>query len=383
MKIRRPTKTGKSAGPLVRIDDDALRVESRPTPMFPLVMGGSLSLLILTAAAAISLIHVDQILMVSGELKTRRSTQDLKSAEASEVTQVLVREAQSVRAGDPLVALNPRVLQSRSQAQTTQTRSLLEQGRSELTALQRSIESMRANREGLVQQLAITEEQLLRTSELVKQGAAPYFDVLNYQKQASQLRAQIDQSKQDELRAVAESQQKQADMAGQEAQLKADQIETMEKLRQVTLRAPVNGTILDLQAKTGQVVGPGETLLKIVPQDSLEAQVLVPNADLAFVKTGQTGQMGVQAYDHNKYGTIDVTVKTISRDAIEPKTSGETPQFPVTLTLARQTISHEGKTYELQPGMAVRADLKLDRRSILELLFSRFTKGTDALRTLR
>ena len=81
--------------------------------------------------------------------------------------------------------------------------------------------------------------------------------------------------------------------------------------------------------------------------------------------------------------TIDVTVKTISRDAIEPKTSGETPQFPVTLTLARQTISHEGKTYELQPGMAVRADLKLDRRSILELLFSRFTKGTDALRTIR
>ena len=383
MKKRPPTKTGKSAGPLVRIDDDALRVESRPTPMFPLVMGGSLSLLILTAAAAISLIHVDQILMVSGELKTRRSTQDLKSAEASEVTQVLVREAQSVRAGDPLVALNPRVLQSRSQAQTTQTRSLLEQGRSELTALQRSIESMRANREGLVQQLAITEEQLLRTSELVKQGAAPYFDVLNYQKQASQLRAQIDQSKQDELRAVAESQQKQADMAGQEAQLKADQIETMEKLRQVTLRAPVNGTILDLQAKTGQVVGPGETLLKIVPQDSLEAQVVVPNAELAFVKTGQTGQMEVLAYDRSKYGTIDVTVKTISRDAIEPKTSGETPQFPVTLTLARQTISHEGKTYELQPGMAVRADLKLDRRSILELLFSRFTKGTDALRTLR
>ena len=383
MKIRRPTKTGKSAGPLVRIDDDALRVESRPTPMFPLVMGGSLSLLILTAAAAISLIHVDQILMVSGELKTRRSTQDLKSAEASEVTQVLVREAQSVRAGDPLVALNPRVLQSRSQAQTTQTRSLLEQGRSELTALQRSIESMRANREGLVQQLAITEEQLLRTSELVKQGAAPYFDVLNYQKQASQLRAQIDQSKQDELRAVAESQQKQADMAGQEAQLKADRIETLEKLRQVTLRAPVNGTILDLQAKTGQVVGPGETLLKIVPQDSLEAQVVVPNAELAFVKTGQTGQMEVLAYDRSKYGTIDVTVKTISRDAIEPKTSGETPQFPVTLTLARQTISHEGKTYELQPGMAVQADLKLDRRSILELLFSRFTKGTDALRTIR
>jgi hypothetical protein len=33
--------------------------------------------------------------------------------------------------------------------------------------------------------------------------------------------------------------------------------------------------------------------------------------------------------------------------------------------------------------MAVRADLKLDRRSILELLMSRFTNGADALRTIR
>jgi multidrug resistance efflux pump len=383
MKRQSPFKRGKPAGALMRTDEDALRVESRPTPLFSLVMGGSLSLLILTATAAISLIHVDQILMVSGELKTRRSTQDLKSAEASEVTRVLVQEAASVKAGDPLVVLNPRVLQSRNQAQTTQTRSLLEQGRSELIALQRSIESLRANRAGLQQQLTITEEQLRRTDELVKQGAAPYFDVLNYQKQASQLKAQIDQSRQDELRAVAESQQKQADMSGQEAQLKADQFETMEKLRQVTLRAPVNGTILDLQAKTGQVVGPGETLLKIVPQDSLEAQVMVPNAELAFVKVGQTGQMEVLAYDRNKYGTIDVTVTTISRDAIEAKTTGEMPQFPVTLKMARQSISHEGKTYELQPGMAVRADLKLDRRSILELLLSHFTNGANALRTIR
>jgi hemolysin D len=363
--------------------DDALRVESRPTPVFSLVVGGAVSLLVITIGAAISVVQVDQILAVEGELKTRRSTQDIKTAEPGEVTRVLVKEAQTVQAGTPLVVLNPRVLQSRSVAQREQNTSLLVQGRAELVRLQRQIEASRAARAGLESQLQITEEQLRRTDALMKEGAAPYFQVLDYQKTASMLRAQIDESRQEELRAVAESQQKQAEMAGQEASLRAEAIETQEKLRQVVLRAPVNGAVLDLQAKTGLVVGAGEALLKIVPRDNLQARVEVPNADLAFVREGQTAKVSVQAYDRNKYGTIDATVTTISRDAVEAKTPGEVPRFPVTLQLARQTLLHEGKQYELQPGMAVRADLKLDRRSILELLMSRFTNGADALRTIR
>ncbi|MFM7230158.1 MAG: HlyD family secretion protein [Cyanobacteriota bacterium] len=363
--------------------DDALRVESRPTPVFSLVVGGALSLLVITIAGAVSMVQVDQILAVTGELKTRRSTQDIKTAEPGEVTRVLVKEAQAVKAGEPLVVLNPRVLQSRSVAQREKNTSLLVQGRAELVRLQRQIEASRAARAGLESQLQITEEQLRRTDALMKEGAAPYFQVLDYQKTASQLRAQIDQSRQEELRAVAESQQKQAEMAGEEATLRADAIETQEKLRQVVLRAPVNGSVLDLQAKTGQVVGGGEPLLRIVPSDNLLARVDVPNADLAFVREGQTAKVAVQAYDRNKYGTIDATVKTISRDAVEAKMAGETPKFPVTLLLARQTITYRGKTYELQPGMAVRADLKLDRRSILELLMSQFSNGANALRTIR
>jgi len=217
--------------------DDALRIESRPTPLFSLVVGGAVSLLAISIGAAISVIQVDQILSVQGELKTRRSTQDIKTAEPGEVTRVLVKEAASVRAGDPLVVLNPRVLQSRSVAQREQNTSLLVQGRAELVRLQRQIEASRAARAGLESQLKITEEQLRRTDALMQEGAAPYFQVLDYQKTASMLRAQIDESRQEELRAVAESQQKQAEMAGQEASLRAEAIETQEKLRQVVLRA--------------------------------------------------------------------------------------------------------------------------------------------------
>lgn len=363
--------------------DDALRVESRPTPVFSLVVGGAVSLLIITIATAVSVVQVDQVLSVSGELKTRRSTQDIKTAEPSEVTKVLVKEAQAVKAGDPLVVLNPKVLESRSKAQTEQTASLLVQNRAELVRLQREIQGTRAARSGLESQLAITEEQLRRTDALVREGAAPYFQVLDYQKTASQLRSQINQSLQDEMKAIASSQQKQAEVAGQEANLRAETIETQEKLRQVVLRSPVEGSVLDLQAKTGQVVAAGEALLRIVPRDNLQAIVRVPNADLGFVREGQTAQVSLQAYDRYKYGYIDATVKTISRDAIEPKTANDVPSFPVTLQLARQTLLHEGKQYLLQPGMAVKADLKLDRRSILTLLLSRFTGGADALRTIR
>ena len=96
----------------IREDEEALRIESRPSPVLPLVLAGTLSLLTLTAVGAAFVVQVDQIVTVPGKLVTRRSTQALATPESGVVTEVLVNEGQRVEADQPLVVLDPRVQRS-------------------------------------------------------------------------------------------------------------------------------------------------------------------------------------------------------------------------------------------------------------------------------
>jgi predicted Zn-dependent protease len=50
---------------------------------------------------------------------------------------------------------------------------------------------------------------------------------------------------------------------------------------------------------------------------------------------------------------------------------------------AVQALVSRGRRFALQPGMALTAQIKLQQRTILQLVFSRFNQGLDAVRTLR
>jgi HlyD family secretion protein len=78
-------------------------------------------------------------------------------------------------------------------------------------------------------------------------------------------------------------------------------------------------------------------------------------------------------------------VISIGTDALPPDETSElkVPRFPVKLKLARQYLEVDGQRFGLQAGMALTANLKLDKASILELWFNQFTGGARALRTIR
>jgi HlyD family secretion protein len=126
-------------------------------------------------------------------------------------------------------------------------------------------------------------------------------------------------------------------------------------------------------------------LLKVVPIDNLLARVDMPDADLAFVRPGQSAELEFPAYRRDKYGWLPAEVISIGTDALPPDETSElkVPRFPVKLKLARQYLEFDGQRFGLQAGMALTANLKLDKASILELLFNQFTGGARALRTIR
>lgn len=376
-------RSGASSSSLAPLGAPDLRLDSRPTPVFPMVAGMAIGGLVLTGLGLAAFVRVDQVVSVPGSLKPLRSTQDIKTTEPGVITSVLVKEGEQVQEGAPLITLDPTVLKGREAALSDQGGALRISTEAEIQRLQGALAELDSAEIGLRNQIAITSEQLQRVADLERQGAASRFQLLDYQKQLAMLRAQLGQNRDQRIKLQAESRQKRSELVGQLAENRANQVETGQRLQQVVLRSPFAGTVLNLSGKQRQVVAGGETVLQLVPRDSLRAEAMVSNKDLAFVRPGQRAEINVLAYDRTKYGTVPATVTTIATDALPPNETYNFPHFPVYLKLNKQTVSSDERQFPLQAGMAIAAEMKLEKRSVLELFFSSFLRTTDAVRTLR
>lgn len=361
------------------------RLESRPPSWMPVVIGSSLSVLVLTLLAAASLVRVDRVVPVPGRLQTLRTTQDVAPPEQGVVSRVLVKESQIVKAGQPLVVLDTETLKAEADSMVDKQRSLKATGIAEIQRLQAAIGEASARLSGAEEQLAITNDQLNRLRPLAQEGGYGQLNVLDTEKTRADLESRIRSTRAEILKLRAESAQKEAQLASDLSTNRASLVATRNRLRQIVLKAPFAGTVLDLKAKQGLVAVSAAPLLKIVPTDNLQAQVDVPDADLAFVRPGQSAEIEFPAYRRDKYGWLPGKVISIGTDALPPDELSEikTRRFPVKLRLARQYMEANGQRYGLQAGMALVANLKLDKASILELWFNQFAGGARALRTIR
>ena len=338
-----------------------LRLEQRPSPLLPLVLAGTLSVLTLTAFAAAAVVQVDQILMIPGKLVTRRGTQVVSSSQAGVVKHVLVKEGTHVRAGEALVVLDPKV-------QRSDVSELAMQLTAEASRLEAEKQGLQAKIEGLEKAAAIDLKVLEPLQRLSKEGASQLLETSVKEKEYEATKRELAESRQALLRVGFESER-------QQAVLRRELTGARSHLELVTLRAPVAGTVLGLKALSGEVVNGGTALLNLVPSDDLQVQGVVRNHDLAFIKPGQLAQIGITAYDPSLYGNVPGRVLTIGEDALPPDNNYNYPHFPVVLTLDRQDLALKGKHFELQPGMEINAQINLQKRTILNLFFSRLNRG--------
>jgi hemolysin D len=148
--------------------------------------------------------------------------------------------------------------------------------------------------------------------------------------------------------------------------------------RQV-LYAPVDGVVKELAINTvGGVVLEAQQLMLVVPEEShLEVEAFLPNKDIGFVEAGQTAQVKIHTFPFTKYGTIPATVARISGDAVSPekKQADQQPAsadlaFSMSLMLERNTLSVDGKSVKLVPGMQVTAEVITHQRRLIEYFLS-------------
>ncbi|MCW0234069.1 MAG: HlyD family type I secretion periplasmic adaptor subunit [Ferrovibrio sp.] len=137
-----------------------------------------------------------------------------------------------------------------------------------------------------------------------------------------------------------------------------------------TLTAPLDGMVQQLVIHTiGGVVTPAQVLMVIVPDNApLEVEATVQNRDIGFIQPGQDVEVKVETFLFTKYGTIPGKVISVSRDAVQDEKRGLI--YPIRVALERSSINVEGRQIELGAGMALTAEVKTDRRRVIDYLLS-------------
>jgi HlyD family secretion protein len=157
-------------------------------------------------------------------------------------------------------------------------------------------------------------------------------------------------------------------------------------LRYQEIKAPVAGTVFDLKATPGYVTPPTQTepLLKIVPADSLIAEVDVTNKDIGFVRTGMNAEVRIDSFPYSEFGDIKGSVTSIGSDALPPDQNYQFYRFPVRVTLDSQMLKTKDREIPLQSGMSVTANIKVrEKRTVLSLFTELFTKKVESLENVR
>ncbi|TMJ90458.1 MAG: HlyD family efflux transporter periplasmic adaptor subunit [Alphaproteobacteria bacterium] len=144
--------------------------------------------------------------------------------------------------------------------------------------------------------------------------------------------------------------------------------------RAYVIRAPAAGRVATLQATEGQAADPRHLQLEIVPRHaSLQAELFFPTRAFGFVHAGQEVRILYDAFPYQKFGTYRGRIVKVSQtiltgnDPVGPISLKE-PAYRVIAALERPDIDAYGQKIPLQPQMLLRADVILERRSLLSWL---------------
>ena len=163
---------------------------------------------------------------------------------------------------------------------------------------------------------------------------------------------------------------------GSEARAQNSNDETKAKTRKalLSLIAPVAGTVQQLAVHTlGGVVTTAQSLMEIVPDDTLEAEVTVENKDVGFLKVGQRAAVKIEAFPYTRYGMLDGEVSELSNDAVQDKRRGLV--FTAHVRLKANRIWVDKRWVALTPGMAVTAEIKTGKQTVAQYMLGPLIEG--------
>ncbi len=343
---------------------------------------------------------LDQVTRAPGSVIASSRTQIIQSQDGGTIAQLLVREGDTVTAGQPLLRFDKdrvqaNFLEARAKAAglaATVARLKAEvmgtplkfpaelapypEFRQNQTVLFKKRQAaINEDIQALNGMIALVRKELEMTTPLLKTGDVSRTDVLRLQRQVAELKSQVTNKRNKYFQdAQAELSKAQEELAG----VQQNMVQRKSQLELTELRAPVHGVVKNVRITTlGGVIRPGEEVMQIVPlEDNLVVQAKLSPADIAFVKTGMPARVKIDAYDYTVYGDLAGKLTYISADTLsEDLRQGEQPYYRVQVqTEGRQFSGRPDEKLEIQPGMTATIEVRTGQRTVLQYITKPLTK---------
>ena len=336
--------------------------------------------------AWLSLAHTDEIAVVSGKLEPIGRVQEVRMPIGGVTQTVLVKEGEQVQAGQVLLRLDTEA--SRERLSNLQASIALKQGQmaEKEEELRRYLELNTSEQRTLRSNINLQTDIVRRLDDLQRQGATAELQLLQERNRLQETSGRLEQTQVDRLRQTALYNQQLQQLRSELAELRSRLSEQQMTLRYQEIRSPVAGMVFDLKPRgAGFVAQTSEPVLKVVPQDKLQAAVEIPSRQIGFVRVGQQAEVSIDSYPANDFGVLKGAVERVSSDALAPDPAQAQPEYryPGVVRLDNQQLRlRDGRQLPLQAGMSLQAHIQLRRVSYLQLLLGGFRDRAESLRQL-
>lgn len=163
------------------------------------------------------------------------------------------------------------------------------------------------------------------------------------------------------------------DVEAQLTELTEKRVAAEEQLRRIEIRAPHSGQIHQMMVHTiGGVIGPGQQLLQIVPQDDrLVVEARLEPRDIDQIRIRQAAVARFSAFDQRSTPEIKGFVKRIAADLSQDPVTGQ-QYYAVRIEFDEKEKTRLGKN-ELIPGMPADIFISTGARTPISYLLQPLT----------
>lgn len=361
----------------------------------------------------LGLSHYSRREHVSGVLSPREGLITLSAHANGTVSKLLVQVGAKVGEGQPLLTLSTEKnsenlgdtaahVSADLRGQLTflagELKNTVDAERNQRQDIQMQVSMLQRQLEHVSNQLAIEQRRQRTLSALLEKleplrtkGYVSAFDIQQQQtqeldaesqaealsRQCYELRQQLESAKHQLTALPLTTKDKISDLQQKYAQIHQE-LESNEADRSTVIRSPRAGMISSAIVNVGEEVSAGQALITIIPANTpLMAELLVPSSAMGFIHPGGEVKLHYQAFPYEKFGAQAGVIESLPESALKPNEVAvlmgdkipEQSMYRVLVKLDEQQILAYGHAETLKAGMAVDADLVLEKRPLIEWIF--------------
>ncbi len=350
-----------------------------------------------------SVFEIEETVHATGQIVPLTRTQIIQAADGGVLSEILVKEGQSVKAGQRIAVLEKdrsnaayeeardkvgaiKAALARATAEATASEPDFGQLGEQFTEFVRAQKRLYDQRKrGLSEELAplrdsleMAKQELQMNEVLLKDGDASQVEVMRARRQVNEIQARINAAS-NKYRQDARAEVTKLEEELSSATYKLEERQSV--LDHTDMVAPVAGIIKFLRFNTvGGVLRPGDEMMQISPTDgAIVVEIKVMPVDIGNLKLGLPVVVKLDAYDYSIYGTLKGDLVYISSDTLSDQgANGQNLTYyraHVRIIEKRSQTNQKLASVEFKPGMTASVDVQTRRRTVLQYLVKPVTKA--------